>query len=337
MTHLAKPAITILMTVFNAESYLAVSIESIQRQTFSDWEFIIVDDASTDRSLAIAESYAEKDLRIKIIRNAINKGQTRCLNQGLVEARGSLVARQDADDLSHLQRLEKQWKRFQQEPTLVLLGTCGLMINQEDDLIGILDKPLTHEVICWSAAIANPFLHTSVMFRADVVRALGDYDEDYQIAQDYDLWARIMGRYRVANLPERLISYRHLESSLSKSGKNKAFQEAQAIAMREEKNSFGRELKPQERCLIQAFREGESVNQQEFMRVFKNLQSSFTSASQNDRRRLRAIYYLQGAGSKKQSRYDQLRGVMAACLAAPFYTFQWLQSRFCATSRDDSP
>ena len=331
MNHLS-PAISVLMTVFNAEPYLASSIESIQQQTFKDWEFIIVDDASTDRSLLIAESYAEKDPRIKIIRNSVNKGQTPCLNQGLAAASGDLIARQDADDISHSKRFEKQWQRIQQESALALLGTCGLMIDCADRIVGILDVPLTHELIAWSAAIQNPFLHTSAMFRTEVVRLLCGYDEHYQIGQDYDLWTRIMRQYRVANLPERLISYRHLETSLSKSGKKRTFQEALQIAQREEKNSFGKELQPEERLLIQSFRERSDVKQQAaFLQLYKDLQSSFLSASKKniaDQQRLEAVHHLQCAGSKNQNRYGQLREVMAAFLAAPLYTVQWLKSRF---------
>lgn len=331
MNHLS-PVISVLMTVFNAETYLASSIESIQRQTFQDWEFIIVDDASTDHSLAIAESYAQKDLRIKIICNAVNKGQTCCLNQGLALARGAWIARQDADDLSRPERFEKQWQRIRQEPSLALLGTSGVLINHSGKVIGLLDVPLTQELITWSVAIKNPFLHTSVMFRTEVVRSLGGYDEHYQIAQDYDLWTRMIRQHCIANLPERLVGYRHLESSLSKSGKNKAFQEADEISQREEQNSFGRKLLPEERSLIQAFREGAEVKQQAaFLQLCKDLQPSFSSSSKKitaDQQRLEAVYHLQRAGSKNQNRYDKLREVMAAFLAAPLYTLQWLKSRF---------
>ncbi len=328
----STPAISVLMTLFNAEAYLGASIESIQLQTFQDWEFIIVDDASTDRSLAIAESYAEKDSRIKIIRNAINKGQTRCLNQGLAEARGAWIARQDADDISHPERFEKQWQYIQKKPELALLGTNGLLINDRDKVIGFLDVPLTHELITWSMALKNPFLHTSVMFRTEVVRSLGGYDEHYQIAQDYDLWARIIQQYHAANLSERLISYRHLESSLSKSGKNKAFEEAHKISQREEYNSFGRKLQVTERLLLQDFREGlEGKQQVAFLKLYKNLQTSFCPTSKkitNDQQRLEAVHHLQRAGSQHQTRYGQLKEVMAAFLAAPLYTMQWLKSRF---------
>lgn len=322
MNH-SLPAISVLMTVFNAEAYLADSIETIQRQTFKDWEFIIVDDASTDHSVTIAESYAEKDPRIKIIRNAINKGQTHCLNQGLVEARAIWIARQDADDLSHPERFEKQWQRIQQEPGLALLGTSGVLIDRSGKVIGLLDVPLTQELITWSVAIKNPFLHTAVMFRTEIARSLGGYDEHYQIAQDYDLWTRMIRQYRVANLSERLVGYRHLESSLSKSGKNKAFQEAHGISQREEQNSFGRKLLPDERSLIQAFREGAEMKQQAaFLQLCKDLQPSFSSASKKitaDQQRLEAVYHLQRAGSKNQNRYDQLRELMAAFLAAPLH------------------
>lgn len=320
--------ISVLMTVFNAEAYLAASIESIQRQTFQDWEFIIVDDASTDRSLMIAESYAEKDPRIKVIRNTVNKGQTRCLNQGLAEAHGIWIARQDADDISHRNRFEKQWQRVQQESALALLGTCGVMINQSGKLVGLLDMPLTHEVIAWSAAIQNPFLHTSVMFRADVARAFGGYDERYQIAQDYELWARIMRCHHVANLSERLISYRHLETSLSKLGKKRTFQEAGEISKREETNSFGRELQSQERSLVEAFRERRNVNGEELFSLFKKLQDGFLSASQYDRNRLKAMQHLQLAGSEHQNWHAPFREIVAAFLAAPIYTARWFKKRF---------
>lgn len=332
MNHPEKPAISVLMTVFNAQEYLAASIESIQQQTFKNWEFIIVDDASTDSSLGIAESYAEKDSRIKIIRNAVNKGQTPCLNQGLAEARGALIARQDADDLSSSKRFEKQWQRFQEEPALALLGTCGVMINQNNKIVGILDMPLTHELIAWSAAIRNPFLHTAVMFRADVVRDLGCYDEHYQIAQDYELWTRIMRSHRVANLPARLIAYRHLEFSLSKLGKEKAFQEAHRVAQREEKNSFGRELQPQERSLLEAFREGAEVKQQaDFWKLYKKLQRDLFLTSQKkiaDQHCLEAQYHLQCAGAKKQNCFTACNEMIAAFLTAPRYTVQWLKNRF---------
>ena len=327
MNYSRPPAISILMTVFNAEPYLGFAIDSIERQTFEDWEFIIVDDASTDRSLAIAEAYAKKDPRIKIIRNAINKGQTRCLNQGLSEARGAWIARQDADDLSHPARLQRQWKRVQEEPTLVLLGTSGSMIDKMGKLIGLLDMPLTHDLIRWSAPIKNPFLHTSVMFRTDIAQSLGGYDERYHIAQDYDLWTRMIRNHRVANLSERLISYRHLDSSLSKLGAMKTFAEANEIAIREEKYSFAQELKPEERLLLQNFREGKSVHWEELLQFCKNFQKPFPLIAQNDRQRLEVVYRLQCAGSKNQNRYDQLRAITQAFLTSPLYTLQWIGSR----------
>lgn len=320
------------MTVFNAEAYLASSIESIQKQTFSDWEMVIVDDASTDHSLAIAESYAQQDPRIHIIRNAINKGQTRCLNQGLLETRGTWIARQDADDLSHPTRLEKQWQRMQQEPALALLGTCGDMIDHKGNIIGLLDVPLTNKVIVASAAIKNPFLHTAVMFRATIVKALGGYEEQYHIAQDYDLWMRLMKQYQVANLEDRLISYRHLESSLSKVGKNKAFEEANDIAQRGECSSFGRALSISERLLVQAFREGEGVFQQELLAFFKESQRAFSEKEKKDWRRLQAAYCLQSAGNKKRNFYDAIKQVITAFLVAPFYTAAWMKYRFLSIS-----
>jgi hypothetical protein len=170
------------------------------------------------------------------------------------------------------------------------------------------------------------------LFRAEVVRSLGGYDELYQIAQDYDLWTRMMHHYCVANLPERLISYRHLESSLSKSGSSRMFEEAAQIAEREEKYSFGRALQPKERFLVQAFREGGERKQHDsFFKLLANLQPSSLFLSQKitrDQRRLKAIFHLQSAGNKNQNRYGSFKEVIIAFLVAPCYTVQWLKSRF---------
>jgi glycosyltransferase involved in cell wall biosynthesis len=120
------PLVTVLMTVYNAGRYLDAAIASIAAQTFRDWEFVIVDDASTDGSPEVAEAWAKRDSRIRVIRNAVNKGQTPCLNQGLREARGRWIARQDADDLSLPERLERQ---LAAADGFALLGTNGWIID----------------------------------------------------------------------------------------------------------------------------------------------------------------------------------------------------------------
>ena len=176
---MSEPAVTVLMTVYNAGSFLEPSIRSILGQSFGDFEFLIVDDCSTDGSAELAES-ASKDPRIKVIRNAQNRGQTACLNLGLGLARGRWIARHDADDLAHRDRLALQYQSAQKAPEIALLGTNGRIINEQNKLVGLLDAPLSHEGITWtvrrfsirSCTLRSCFAPTSFgMNSADTIKA----------------------------------------------------------------------------------------------------------------------------------------------------------------------
>ena len=261
---MSGPAVTVLMTVFNAGSFLEPSIRSILGQTFRDFEFLIVDDCSTDGSAELAGIWQLKDPRIKVIRNAHNRGQTACLNHGLELARGQWIARHDADDLAHRARLGASVSITQSAPEIVLLGTNGRIINEQDKLVGLLDAPLSHEGITWTAPFLNPFMHTSVMFRADVIRdEFGGYDQSYRIAQDYELWTRVISRYRSANLPQRLIYYRHLATSMSKVWREQAFAEAGASFGSRSQADFRTRAGRTEAQLIAQFREGLTPSHQD--------------------------------------------------------------------------
>ncbi len=319
------PRISVLMTVFNAGRFLDASIRSIVLQTFQDWEFLIVDDASTDGSAEVVESWAAKDTRIRAIRNRGNKGQTPCLNQGLREARGTWIARQDADDLSHPLRLTRQFERVTAEPGLALVGTCGRIIDGADRLSGLLDVPLTGESIRWSAALLNPFLHTSVMFRRDVVMdEFGGYDESFRISQDYDLWMRLTALKISANLPWRLVCYRNLDTALSKVGRTTAFDEARRISERAEVNSFGRELSSEERRLIASFREGlDPADRRAFWDVYCSLVPLLKS---QDRPRLIAAHHLKVAGACGSG--ARCLEILSAFRQDPAFVTRWLIERW---------
>lgn len=319
------PRISVLMTVFNAGRHLDASVRSIVAQTFQDWEFLIVDDASTDGSAEVVESWAAKDKRIRLIRNSTNKGQTPCLNQGLCAARGTWIARQDADDLSHPLRLTRQFERVTVEPDLVLLGTCGRIIDENDRLSGLLDVPLTGGSIRWSGALLNPFLHTSVIFRRDVVlEEFGGYDESYRISQDYDLWQRLTARKKSANLSWRLVCYRNLSTALSKVGRTTAFDEARRISERGEKESFGRELSTEERRLIASFREGlDTADRRAFWNVYDRL---LPSLSAPDRARLIAAHHLKVAGACRPG--ARCQEIVSAIRHDPVFAVRWLIERW---------
>lgn len=287
------------MTVYNAGRFLDAAIRSIATQTFRDWEFLIVDDGSSDGSVEVTETWARRDARIRLIRNEANQGQTPCLNQGLRQARGRWVARQDADDLSHPTRLSEQFQFVTMHPEVALLGTCGRIINEQDRLVGLLDDPLTAAAADWTAPFLNPFTHTSVLFRTAIVREeLGGYDENFRIAQDYDLWTRVMARHPVANHPQRLVCYRHLESSLSKAGRHDAFAEADRVSLRESERIFGRTPDESERKLQAAFRAGLGPESRAaFWRFYERERRKFEAARNCDLLRTVALHHLKAAGA----------------------------------------
>ncbi len=220
-------SVTVLMTVHNAAPFLGQSIRSILAQTHRDLECLIIDDGSTDDSPAIAQSF--DDPRIRFVKNPQNTGQTACLNQGLDLATGDFIARQDADDLSQPRRLELQLAAFNRDPQLVLLGTQGWIINAAGHGRGGFNLPLRPESIRWSRFFANPFIHTSVMFRRGPER----YDPAFRICQDYDLWMRLLRTGPGMNLRDRLVVYRVHAASLSRTGAQTVREEVRRILARE--------------------------------------------------------------------------------------------------------
>lgn len=205
------------MSVYNGQAYLREAIESILKQTFSDFEFLIVDDGSTDQSRRIVLSY--EDSRIRLLQNSENIGLTRSLNRGLEEARADLIARQDADDISYPQRLGRQVAYMEQHPDVVLLGTQARNINSTGRRICSLPNTKASDVcgIKWQLMMSSAFAHTSVMFRKDIVLdAMGGYDPDYNGREDFELWSRVVREYSAANLTEKLVDLRcHSESVTS--------------------------------------------------------------------------------------------------------------------------
>jgi glycosyltransferase involved in cell wall biosynthesis len=325
-----EPVISVLMTVFNAGRFFEPSIRSILNQTFRNFEFLIVDDASTDGSADAAEKWAARDPRIRLIRNPENKGQTACLNQGLSLARGRWIARQDADDLAHPSRLARQHRFLTIYPDVVLLGTNGRIIDAHDRLVGLLDAPLSQQGITWTSPFLNPFMHTSVMFRADIIRdQFGGYNEDYRIAQDYELWTRVIATHEAANLPQRLVCYRHLATSLSKAERNVAFAEADQVSAREARRVFGRSLDKSEARLIAAFREGlDPGTRRAFWQLYAELLSK-EDARAGDIPRTVAMHHLKAAGALSSSAPGAAIAEIFKALRADFQaTLGWLATRY---------
>lgn len=212
--------ITVLMPVFNGEKYLKGSIQSILDQTFTNFEFIIVDDCSTDSTPQILETFA--DNRIQIIRNTKNLGISSSLNIGIKASSGRYIARSDADDISLPERLEKQYNFMNENPQIGILGTGYYVIDEfdvEEDTTYI--YPQDPVEIRWKL-LAGPVLpHPTVMLRKNVLIANNLlYNEEYSVTQDYELWCRIIQFTEGTNFPQALVKYRHHHNAKSKAQSN---------------------------------------------------------------------------------------------------------------------
>jgi glycosyltransferase involved in cell wall biosynthesis len=202
----APPKVTILLPVFNTEAFLRESVESILSQTFTDFEVIAINDGSTDRSKEILMSFS--DSRLKIIDNDVNRGLINTLNRGIALAKGTYIARMDADDIASPDRLAQQWLYLNENPSVALLGGFAELIDSNNKSFMLCQVPQSHDEIVSKIFSANCFVHPSVMFRANVVRELGGYRDEALHAEDYDLWLRIIEHYKVANLSAILVRYR---------------------------------------------------------------------------------------------------------------------------------
>lgn len=207
--------VSILMSVYNDTIYLQQSLESVAAQTFSDFECIIIDDASnveTQQALAI---WATKDKRFKIVRNDTNKGLGASLNVALAASTGAYVARMDSDDVCLPHRLEKQVLYLKSNPDVTVVGTWASIIDSSGKKIGARHYPTNNDEIV-KLIWANPMLHPTVMMRRDALLSLGGYPP-LRRKQDYALWFKaVRAGWKFANIAEELLLYRVTEVHFGK-------------------------------------------------------------------------------------------------------------------------
>lgn len=208
------PRVSVLMSVYNGEKYLREAIDSVLDQTFGDFEFLIIDDASTDSTSGILKEYAQKDNRIVLNRNDRNLGLTRSLIKMLPMARGGYIARMDADDICHPLRFEKQVRFLDDNPAVALVGTRFDIIDEKSVKVEAIDHssgfPIDSKNIYDTLLHYNCIGHSTIMFRAKSALSAGGYrSASYtRYAQDYDFLLRLSEVFPLANLPETLMSYR---------------------------------------------------------------------------------------------------------------------------------
>lgn len=198
------PKVTVLMPVYNGEKYLREAIESILDQTFTDFEFLIINDGSTDGSVGIVESY--KDRRIRLVHNEKNLGLIASLNRGMELARGEYIARMDCDDISLPLRLEKQVVFMDAHPEIGVCGSWAKVIDENGNVNGSI-KALTGKSIkrlCWRP---SPFIHPTCIIRSSLLKE-NRYSEGYPHAEDYELWLRLSKKTVFFNLKDYLLYYR---------------------------------------------------------------------------------------------------------------------------------
>lgn len=214
-----NPQVSVVLPVYNGEKYLTESIASILAQTFEDFEFIIINDGSSDRSEEIIRSFA--DSRIRYFSQA-NQGLSKTLNRGIALASGKYIARQDQDDISLSIRLEKQVLFLEENPCTLLLGTHAQILEEDRLADRMQAHPLSDAEIRLGMLFDNFFVHSSVMIRREALIEAGGYSEDItrQPPEDYELWSRIMRQGELANLAEPLLVYREVANSMSRSGKS---------------------------------------------------------------------------------------------------------------------
>ena len=212
--------VTAIVPVYRGERTLAQALSSLLAQDIDGLEVIVIDDGSPDRSADIALKMREAaDGRLTVLRQS-NCGLAATLNRGIGLARGKYIARQDQDDIVLAGRLVRQFAYLEANPDIAMVGTWAQIYVENTPTQRYHRHPASNEVLQLELLFDNPFVHSSMMIRADVLREMGGYCEDKsrQPPEDYELWSRIARKYRVANIPEVLTVYREVAGSMSRDG-----------------------------------------------------------------------------------------------------------------------
>ncbi len=223
------PTVSVAMSVYNSQSFLKAAIESILHQTFEDFEFIIIDDGSTDRSLKILQHYAAQDPRIRLSSRE-NRGVPATRNEILAQAQGELLAVMDADDVALPDRLQRQVDFLHHHPNCVWLGGAFTLIDERDRILTTIRMAEDNETIQRILLEGHTsFLHSSAMIRKSALRQVNGYDERFKTGSDLDLWLKLTEIGEVSNLPEVVVKYRIHTQSISSDQQASQWQNAQLI------------------------------------------------------------------------------------------------------------
>ena len=211
-TSASSPFVTVLMGVYNAATHLHESIDSILHQTFTDFEFLIYNDGSTDNTAEIVRSYS--DPRIIFFDNSVNRSVSPNMNEGIDRARGRYIVRMDGDDIAHPERIAKQLAYMEAHPEV---GLCGSAVRYIGASKAIKLVPIDNRTIQYTMWLQNSFFQPAVIIRTQVLLENNlRYNSDYECAEDYKLWADMCGVTEVHNLSEVLLDYRIHQHQISR-------------------------------------------------------------------------------------------------------------------------
>jgi len=231
------PLVSVVMPVYNTEKYVAEAIESILNQTFKDFEFIIVDDGSTDNSLKIIKEYAKKDKRIRVIVNEKNMNNSASRNKGIKLARGKYIVTQDSDDISLPTRFEQQVKYMEEHPEIGVVGAWIEIFEDETGRTkGIRKYPENDTELRKMIFFCSPIAQPVSFIRKEVFEKIDYYNTEFPCSQDLDLWFRIGTYYKLGNVPEVLVKYRVRSTSLTGSKLRLMEKEANQLRWENKKN-----------------------------------------------------------------------------------------------------
>lgn len=216
--------ISVIMCVYNNWEFLTESINSILNQSFSNFEFIIINDGSNKITKKILLNYKKKDERIILI-NQKNMGLTLSLNKALKMCNSEFIARQDSDDISYKERFMEQIKLFNSNKKIILCGSFADVINDKNQIIkSIRNLPLENLDIKKKLLHQNTFIHSSTMYKLSAINKIGGYNNKFKYAQDYECWCRMSSEGDFANIPKKLIALRiHSESISAKKSKEQNY------------------------------------------------------------------------------------------------------------------
>ena len=250
-----KPKITVIMSVFNGSKFLAESIQSILDQTFKEFEFIIINDGSTDNSLDIIRSFESADSRIKVI-SKLNEGLAKSLNTAISISKGEYIARMDADDISYKNRLEKQYEFMQKNKSIDL---CGCSMDIIDELGNVTSEKIqasnNHEILK-KRFFQSPILHITFFGKKLFFLKNNGYREEFKYAQDYDLVMRgIDAGAKICNIKHKLVQYRDYQQKIEPKKFIQQFRMTELIVkLSREREQFGKEVSTLDSKILSIFK-----------------------------------------------------------------------------------